>query len=275
MVDRGMSERQAYPSDMSDEQWQQIEKLVPGPLPGGRPPKYERREIVNAILYVLRAGCAWRLMPHDLPQWETPYVCFTTWSEDGTWELIEEVLRGRVRKTEGRNPAPTAAIIDSQAVKTSDQGGPHGFDVAKQTSGRKRHLLVDTLGLIWLVSVTAANVQDRDGARMLLEKIFRRGLGRLRLIWADTAYKAATLFDWIQTHLPRRGLRLEIVERDPAIKGFVVQKRRWVVERTFGWLNKCRRLSKDYERHTRNSEAMIRVASIALMMRRLTSKHAF
>ena len=269
-----MSKRQTYPSDMSDEQWQQIEKLVPQALPGGRPAKYERREIVDAILYVLRAGCAWRMLPHDLPQWETPYVCFTSWSEDGTWELIEEVLRRRVRKSEGKKPAPTAAIIGSQAVKTSGQGGPHGFDVAKQVSGRKRHLLVDTLGLIWLVQVTAANVQDRDGAQMLLEKIFQRGLGRLRLIWADAAYKAAALFAWINTHLPRRGLRLEIVERDPATKGFVVQKRRWVVERTLGWLNKCRRLSKDYEHHPRNSEAMIRVASIALMMRRLAPKPA-
>ena len=169
-----------------------------------------------------------------------------------------------MRKSEGKKPAPTAAIIDSQAVKASDQGGPHGFDVAKQVSGRKRQLLVDSLGLIWLVQVTAANVQDRDGAQMLLEKIFQWGLGRLRLIWADVDYKAAALFARINTHLPRRGLRLEIVERDPATKGFVVQKRRWVVERTLGWLNKCRRLSKDYEHHTRHSEAMIRVASIGL-----------
>jgi putative transposase len=210
-----MSKRKAYPSDMSEEQWKLIEKLVPEALPGGRPAKYERREIVNAILYVLRRGCAWRMMPHDLPQWETPYVCFTSWSEDGTWELIEEALRRRVRKAEGKKPAPTAAIMDCQAVKTSDQGGPRGFDVAKQTAGRKRHILVDALGLIWLTSVTAASVQDRDGAQLLLSKIFQRGLGRLRLIWADTAYKAAALTEWIKTHLPRRGLRLQIIERDP------------------------------------------------------------
>ena len=152
--------------------------------------------------------------------------------------------------------------------------GPRGFDVAKQTIGRKRHVMVDTLGLIWLVTVTAASVQDRDGALLLFARLCQRGLGRVRLIWADSAYNAGKLWAWLQAHLPGRGLRLEVVERAADAKGFVVLKRRWVVERTFGWLNKCRRLSKDYERHTRNSEAMIRLASIQLMLRRLTLKTA-
>ena len=269
-----MSERKAYPSDLNDAEWQQVEPLVPGPLPGGRPAKYERREIINAILYVLRSGCAWRMMPHDLPPKETAYAYFERWSEDGTWEQIEKVLRGKVRRAAGKKPAPTAAILDSQAVKTSDAGGPRGFDVAKQTIGRKRHVLVDTLGLIWLVHVTAASVQDRDGAILLFAQLCQRGLGRVRLIWADSAYKAQKLWDWLAAHLPRRGVRLEVVERDAEAKGFVVLKRRWVVERTFGWLNKCRRLSKDYERHTRNSETMIRLASIHLMARRLASQTA-
>ena len=269
-----MSERKAYPSDLSDAEWQQVEPLVPGPLPGGRPAKYERREIINAILYVLRSGCAWRMMPHDLPPKETAYAYFERWREDGTWEQIEAALRGKVRRAAGKRPAPTAAIIDSQAVKTSDQGGPRGFDVAKQTIGRKRHVLVDTLGLIWLVRVTAASVQDRDGALLLFAQLCQRGLGRVRLLWADSAYKAQKLWDWLATHLPRRGVRLEVVERDADTKGFVVLRRRWVVERTFGWLNKCRRLSKDYERHTQNSETMIRLASIHLMTRRLASQTA-
>ena len=274
MVSWSMSARKAYPSDLRDEQWELIKGLVPEPLSGGRPAKYARREVVNAILYVLRSGCAWRMMPHDLPPKETAYACFALWDADGTWEKIEETLRRRVRKREGKRPAPTAAIIDSQAVKTSDQGGPRGFDVAKQTIGRKRHVLVDTLGLIWLVQVTAASVQDRDGALLLFAKLCQRGLGRVRLIWADSAYRAQKLWDWLAAHLPRRGLRLELVERDAAAKGFVVLKGRWVVERTFGWLNKCRRLSKDYERKTRHSEAMIRLASIQLMLRRLTLKAA-
>ena len=154
-----MSERKAYPSDLTDAEWAQIEPLVPGPLPGGRPAKYERRELIHAILYVLRSGCAWRLMPHDLPPKERAYAYFERWSEDGTWEKIEAALRGKVCRAAGKKPAPTAAILDSQAVKTSDAGGPRGFDVAKPPIGRKRHLLVDTLGLIWLVHVTAASVQ--------------------------------------------------------------------------------------------------------------------
>ena len=269
-----MSERKAYPSDLSDEQWELIRDLVPQPLSGGRPAKHARREVVNAILYVLRSGCAWRMMPHDLPPKETAYACFALWTKDGTWEQIEERLRGKVRRAAGKKPAPTAAIIDSQAVKTSDAGGPRGFDVAKQTVGRKRHLLVDTLGLIWLVTVTAASVQDRDGALLLFAQLCQRGLGRVRLIWADSAYHAQKLWDWLAAHLPRRGLLLSVVERVAGTKGFVVLKRRWVVERSFGWLNKCRRLSKDYERKTAHSEAMIRLASIQLMVRRLTLKTA-
>lgn len=269
-----MSERKAYPSDLSDAQWELIKDLVPETLPGGRPPKYTRREVVNAILYILRGGCAWRMMPHDLPPKETAYACYALWSKNGTWTLIEETLRARVRKAAGKKPAPTAAIMDSQAVKTSDQGGPRGFDVGKQTVGRKRHILVDTLGLIWLVSVTAASVQDHDGALLLFAKLFTRGLGRLRVIWADSAYHAQKLYDWLAGQRPRRPLRLEVVRRDPVTKGFVVLPRRWIVERTFGWLNKCRRLSKDYERKLNHSESMIRLASISLMLRRLTLKSA-
>lgn len=151
---------------------------MPVPLLGGRAPKHERREVVNAILYVLRSGCAWRMMPHDLPPKETASACFALWIKEGTWEAIEAKVRGKVRKAVGRKPTPTAVVIASQARKTSDAGGPRGFDGAKQTSGRKRHLMVDTLGLMWAVIVTAANVQDRDGGLLFLARLLQRGLGR-------------------------------------------------------------------------------------------------
>ena len=269
------SQRKAYPSDMSDREWEQIAGLIPPPLPGGRPPKYARRELVNAILFVLRSGCAWRMLPHDLPPKASAYGYFDRWTKAGVWEAVAAALRAKVRRAEGRRPAPTAAIMDSQAVKTGDQGGPRGFDVGKQTIGRKRHILVDTPGLIWAVCVTPASVQDHDGALLLFAKLCGRGLGRVRLIWADSAYRAAKLAAWLAAHLPRRGARLEVVERDAAARGFVVLRRRWVVERTFGWLNKCRRLSKDYERKLENSEAMIRVASISMMTRRLAAIPTF
>ena len=268
--------RKPYPSDLKDEQWIIIEPLVPAGLPGGRPLKYERREIVNAILYALRAGCAWRMVPHDLPAWESVYAAFAAWEADGSWGRIEAELRRRVRRAAGKRAAPTAAILDSQSVKRADQGGPRGHDVAKQTTGRKRHLLVDTLGLILAVSVTAASVQDHDGAREPLRCLATTiGLGWVRRVWADSAYRAHALAAWIKALLPGRGLKLEIVERRAGAKGFQVQPRRWVIERTFAWLGKCRRLAKDYERRTDRSEAMIRVASIGLMVRRLSPKPAF
>ena len=176
--------RQPYPTDLSDAEWHRLAPLVPRPKAGGRPPKYPRREILNAILYVVRAGCAWRLLPHEFPSWRVAYHYFRLWKLQGVWKRIHDRLRKLVRKAARRQPTPSAAILDSQSVKTTDRGGEHGYDAGKNVNGRKRHILVDTLGLLLSVVVTAASTQDRDGARQVLQ-VLAGGWQRLRLIWAD------------------------------------------------------------------------------------------
>ena len=177
-----MVKRASYPTDVTDEQWCRLEPLIPAPKPGGRPPDYTRREIVNAVFYQLRGGAAWRLLPHDLPPWGITYHYWRAWRKDGTWERVHDALRSEVRRAVGKEAQPSAAIVDSQSVKTTDRGGVHGYDAGKKVNGRKRHVLVDTLGLVCLVVVTAASTQDRDGARILLEVLATR-MRRLRLIW--------------------------------------------------------------------------------------------
>ena len=260
--------RKPYPTDLTDAEWQFIEPLLPKPrTKRGRKRQHPLREILNAIFYLLRAGCAWRMLPHDFPPWKTVYHYFRLWRKDGTWERIHAALRTQLREAEGREAEPSAAILDSQSVKTTSVKGVRGYDAGKKVKGRKRHLLVDTLGLLLVVVVHAANIQDRDGAKQVLEKA-KPLSSRLQLIWADGGY-AGKLIEWVQE---RCGWLLEIVKRAPGVKGFQVLPRRWVVERTFGWLNLYRRLSKDYEVLPKTSETMIYATMCHLMVRRLARK---
>jgi putative transposase len=222
---------------------------------------------MDAILYVACSGCSWRMLPHDFAPWQTVYGYFRRWRQQGIWQTTHDVLVLMLRLHAGKQTNPTAGIIDSQSVKVADQAGPRGFDAGKKINGRKRHVLVDTLGLILAVVVTPASVQDRDGARLLLG-FLQHCFSRLRVIWADGGY-AGHLVEWLWHLRHYRRLRLEIVRRGADQRGFQVLPKRWIVERTFGWLMKYRRLRCDYEQLTANSEAMIYIAMTRLMLRRL------
>jgi len=262
--------RPAYPTDLSDAQWLILEPLL---LPllclsgRGRPRQVNLREIVNAINYVLRTGCAWRLLPHDFPAWQTVYGYFRRWRDNGLWEKLNDALRQSVREQVGREAEPSAAIIDSQSVKTSAVAGERGFDAGKKVKGRKRHILVDVMGLLLAVYVHPADTQDREGAKGLLTRAKAKGFPRLQLVWADGGYSGLLLAAWT---LVMTGWLLTIVERAAGQVGFQVLPRRWVVERTLAWLGRYRRLSKDYEVLPQTSEAWIYVAMVNLMLKRLT-----
>jgi putative transposase len=257
-----------YTSDLTDAEWQLINYCFPKPSPKGRPREHAFRELLNAIFYVVKTGCQWRNVPHDFAPWGTVYHYFRLWKRNGLWEAIHTHLREHARQAAGRNRHPSAAIIDSQSVKSTETSDERGYDAGKKVNGRKRHILVDTIGLILLVMVLPANVQDRDGARQLLAAFFHQWTRkRIKHIWADGGY-AGALVDWA-----RRLWRctIEIVKRSE-LHTFKILPRRWVVERTFGWLGRYRRLSRDYERQAKTGEIMVYLAMIRLMLARLARR---
>jgi putative transposase len=222
------------------------------------------RLVINGILYVTVGGIQWRMLPKEYPKWQSVYTYFRQWRTNGIWQRIHDTLRARVRQRAGRHKQPTAGCLDSQSVKTTAFAGTRGYDAGKKINGTKRHILVDTMGLLLAVVVTAASVQDRDGAQLLLTRL-GGACKKLRLIWVDGGYRGQ-LLDWVAAECR---FRLQVVLRSDNQKGFAVLPRRWVVERTLAWLNHHRRLNKDYERLPSTSETFVYIAMIRLMLRRL------
>jgi putative transposase len=257
-----------YTSDLTDAEWQHIDYCFPKPCKTGRPRKHSYRELLNAIFYLTKTACQWRNLPTHFAPWGTVYHYFRIWKGNGLWVAIHTHLQEQVRQVEGRKRHASAAIIDSQSVKSTETSDERGYDAGKKVNGRKRQILVDTIGLILLVMVLPANIQDRDGAKQLLRAFFSQAKSkRVTHIWADGGY-AGALLNWA-----RRWWRctIEIVKRSE-LHAFKVLPRRWVVERTFGWLGRYRRLNRDYERQAKTGETMVYLAMIRLMLARLGTR---
>ena len=261
-----MKNNQLYPTDLTDRQWDCIKELIPAAKPGGHPRTLEIRTVVNAILYLLVTGCQWRMLPREYPAWQSVYSYFRQWRDDGTWQRVHDTLRAQVRQKAGRHKHPTAGALDSQSVKMSHGPGVRGYDAGKKVTGRKRHILVDTLGLLMAVIVTSAALSDPAGAKRLFKRV-GGACKKVRRIWVDGTYRGQ-LLEWVTLHCR---FILQPVLRADGQKGFMVLPRRWVVERTFAWLTQCRRLGKDYEVLPGSSEAMIYIAMTRLMLRRLAA----